>query len=505
MTPARRALGHALLLAQASIVPSHAAAQSSTREPVLSSAELLADVAILRRAYTEMHPGLLRYNTPEQVEASFRALEAEFARERPLGDAYRALSVFLATIRCGHTYANFYNQPKDVVAALFQRQTRVPFRFRWLGRRMLVSRSFAGAAPLRPGTEVLAIDGVPVGDILDSLMQASRADGGNDAKRVANLEVTGADRWEAFDIYHPLFFPTTGPRIRLDVLPPGAKARVVLDVDAQGDEQRLEQFRASRPSAGVDTAAVFTLSYPAPQTALLRMPTWALYDSKWDWQGYLRRTFEELDRRRVTGLVLDLRDNEGGLDVGHVILAHLAKAELRLPQYERRVRYRRAPADLVPYLDTWDRSFLDWGESAVGSNGSMFYRLTRYDDDATGADVIRPAAPRFAGQVLVLVGAGNSSATFQFAEVVQRERLGRLVGQPTGGNQRGINGGAFFFLRLPNSHLEADLPLIGSFATQERPDAGLLPDVPVARTAAGIARGRDEELDAALSLLRSGR
>ena len=492
----------ALALAVALATP---VAAQVAREPVLSSAELLADVAILRRAYTEMHPGLLRYNTPEQIEASFRALEAEFARDRPLGEAYRALSVFLARVRCGHTYANFYNQPKDVVAALFQRQTRVPFRFRWLGRRMIVTRSFAGATPLRAGTEVLAIDGVPVGVILDSLLQVSRADGGNDAKRVANLEVTGADRWEAFDIYHPLFFPGTGPRLRLELLLPGARARTVLDVDAQGDEQRLEQHRASQPSAGVDTAAVFTLSHPTPRTAVLRMPTWALYDSKWDWQGYLQRTFEELDRRDVTGLVLDLRDNEGGLDVGNVILAHLTKAELRLPQYERRVRYRRAPVDLVPYLDTWDRSFLDWGEAAVGPGGSMFYRLTRYDDDATGADVIRPAAPRFAGQVLVLVGAGNSSATFQFAQVVQRERLGRLVGQPTGGNRRGINGGAFFFLRLPNSHLEADLPLIGSFATEEQPDAGLSPDVPVTRTAEGIARGRDEELDAALSLLRHGR
>jgi hypothetical protein len=505
VTLARGAAGPALLLALASIAPARGAAQSASREPVLLSAELLADVAILRRAYTEMHPGLLRYNTPEQVEASFRALEAEFARDRPLGEAYRALSVFLATIRCGHTYANFYNQPKDVVAALFQRQTRVPFRFRWLERRMIVTRSFAGAAPLRPGTEVLAIDGVPVGAILDSLMQVSRADGGNDAKRVANLEVTGADRWEAFDIYHPLFFPRTGPRLRLDVLAPGAKARAVLDVDAQGDEQRLEQFRASQPSAGVDSAAVFTLSYATPRTAVLRMPTWALYDSKWDWQGYLQQTFEELDRRKVTGLVLDLRDNEGGLDVGNVILSHLAKAELRLPQYERRVRYRRAPADLVPYLDTWDRSFLDWGEAASGPSGSMFFRLTRYDDDASGADIVRPAAPRFGGQVLVLVGAGNSSATFQFAQVVQRERLGRLVGQPTGGNQRGINGGAFFFLRLPNSHLEVDLPLIGSFPAEERPDAGLLPDVPVTRTVEGIARGRDEELDEALSLLRSGR
>ena len=38
-----------------------------------------------------------------------------------------------------------------------------------------------------------------------------------------------------------------------------------------------------------------------------------------------------------------------------------------------------------------------------------------------------------------------------------------LVGQMTGGNQRGINGGAFFFVTLSNSQLEVDLPLVGNF------------------------------------------
>ena len=501
MTARLAALGLLLSLAGA------AAAQDAApiaRERVIGSAALLADVAVLRRAYGELHPGLLRYNTPDQVEAAFRALEAEFARDRTLADAYIALSKFTAKVRCGHTYPNFFNQPDDVVAALFQRRTRVPFRFRWLDRRMVITQPLVDLPALRRGTEVRAIDGVPVGAILDSLLQVVRADGGNDAMRLANLELTGNARWEAFDIYHPLFFPATGPRLRLTVRAPVARSDTTVEVDAQDQEQRLEAYKRQRQGASRDTVAAFTLTYPDTRTALLRMPTWALYNSKWDWQGWLQQAFEELDRRKVTGLVIDLRDNEGGLDVSNVLLAHLAERELRLPQYPRYVRYRRAPSDLVPYLDTWDRSFLDWGDQATGPDTRGFYRLTRYDDAADG-DVIQPVAPRFRGRVLVLVGADNSSATFQFAQVVQREKLGQLVGQPTGGNQRGINGGAFFFLRLPNSHLEADLPLIARFPTGDMPDAGLLPDVPVQRTAAGIAAGRDEELEAARRLLRQGR
>jgi len=501
MTRAIRFSTTAVLALWASIAP---LAAQTPPEPVITSAALLADVAILRRAYAEMHPGLLRYNTPAQLEAAYGELEAEFSRDRTLSDAYKALSVFLARIRCGHTYANFFNQPDDVVAAVFQRRTRVPFQFRWVDRRMVVTRSFAAEPALRRGTEVLAIDGVPVGTILDSLMRVARADGGNDAKRRSYLEVSGGARWEAFDIFHPLFFPATGARLALRVRSTPRAQPVTVTVDAQTAEDRVAQYKAGRAGAKGDTLVVFSVTYPDAHTAVLRMPTWALYNSKWDWAGWLHGQFEEFDRRKVRDLIVDLRGNEGGNDVGNVILSHLVAADLRLPQYPRLVRYRRASAELEPYLDTWDRSFLDWGDQALGPDARGFFRLTRYDD-APGGDVIRPAAPRFTGRVLVLVGAANSSATFQFAQVVQREKLGRLVGQPTGGNQRGINGGAFFFLRLPNSHLEADLPLIGRFAEGEVPDAGLVPDVPVARTVAGIASGRDEELAAALSTLRHGR
>jgi hypothetical protein len=73
-----------------------------------------------------------------------------------------------------------------------------------------------------------------------------------------------------------------------------------------------------------------------------------------------------------------------------------------------------------------------------------------------------------------------------------------LFGAPTGGNRRGINGGSFYFLRLPNSGLEVDLPLTGFFRTTPQPDAGLVPDINIALTADDIAVGRDPVLERSL-------
>ncbi len=101
----------------------------------------------------------------------------------------------------------------------------------------------------------------------------------------------------------------------------------------------------------------------------------------------------------------------------------------------------------------------------------------------------------------MITDAANSSATFGFAEAVKTNALATLVGETTGGSRRGINGGAFFFLTLPGSGIEIDIPLIGAFPATPQPDAGIEPDAPVVTTAADIAAGRDPVREAALKRL----
>ncbi|WP_395645930.1 S41 family peptidase [Terricaulis sp.] len=452
--------------------------------------ELGGDIAILRRAYDALHPGLYRYTTPRQMDARLGALTRDFAAVRTRADAYLTLSRFLATIRCGHTYANFYNQSDAVQAELFDSLPLLPFHFCWLNGRMVTLANFSGNAMLGAGAEVVSIDGVPARRILRTLLPYARADGGNDAKRRALLEVRGYDRYETFDIFYGLVFKPGGS-FRVRVKPPGSPRVETVDVAAID----LTARRAAMQAGASDEGPAWTLSYPQRGTALLTMPNWALYNSSWDWRGFLDASFAGMQARGVSKLICDVRGNEGGLDCGNDIIARFIDADLSREGYQRRVRYRQTPDDLNRYLDTWDRSFRNWGEDAQPV-GDGWYRLRGEAD----VERIAPKPPRLNAELIVLTDAQNSSATFQFAELVQSNRIGRLVGQPTGGNQRGINGGAFFFLRLPACGLEADLPLIGRFPLTPKPDAGLTPDVLVAPTRADIATGRDAVLAQALAI-----
>jgi hypothetical protein len=465
-------------------------------EPIPAAA-LQRDVDVLEQALVRLHPGLYRYNSPAQVASSVAALRRELNHDASLPEAWLAFSRFTASLRCGHTYPNPVNQSAAVQSRLFDAATRLPFHFRWLGGRMVVLRNFSGDARLAPGTEVLSVAGVPASTLLARMLPLVRADGHNDDKRLSLLEVAGREKYEAFDVLLPMLFPQAGDAPLLRVQPLGAIRPLELRVQAQTAAQRLAQRRQAADSR---QAPPWSLRWLDGGIAVLDMPSWAVYDGRWDWRDWLQRIFSDERLLRAPALVIDLRENEGGADVGSELLAHLVDREVPLPGYVRKTRYRTSPPELRPYLDTWDPSFHDWGDEATPL-GDGFYRLERAGLSAEG-ERVQPVAPHFRGRVFVLTSAVNSSATFDFARDVRRAGIGTLVGQTTGGNLRGINGGAFFFLNLPNSRIEIDLPLIGQFPLEPQPDAGLRPDIEVRASAADLASGRDLELEAVRQALR---
>lgn len=455
-----------------------------------SSQDLLGDVAILRQTWEAMHPGLYRYNTTAQIADRFAALEAAWAAPGSFQDRLLALTRVTAAIRCGHTFPSPYNSSDTVVEQMYPARALVPFRFRWIAGCMVVTRDDSAEQALPRGSVIRAVNGVPTADLLAALIPLARADGGNDGKRISLMEVRGEDGYETFDIHLPLVLGGLVDAADFTL----ADGRVV-----RAGLLTLTERRAARDAAttAARDANPWSLDQDSNGIARLTMPGWALYNSDFGWEAWLGRAMDDLTGDGARGLIVDLRGNEGGLDCGNLILSRLIDRDLTLPADQRWTRYRRAPENLHPFLNTWDRSFLDWGNQAVGPDERGLYRLTRYGDSARARTTLRPRGRRFTRPVVVLCDASNSSATFQFAQTVKDNGLATLLGQTTGGNRRGINGGAFFFLRLPASGFEIDLPLIASFPATPQPDAGIEPDVFVPITAADIAEGRDAEMEAA--------
>ena len=474
-------------LAGAGLTIARPAALFAAAPATLSVAAMRADLGLMRRVYETLHPGLYRYATPREVAGRFEAVSDKITAPLSLGGFYLIVSQLTGAVRCGHTYPNFYNQKRAVAAQLFASEDRLPFRFLWIGDRMIVTADPHGTG-IVPGSEVLRVNGRPAGALLAAMLPLARADGSNDDKRRRLLSVTGDDEYETFDIYHSLMF--------------GGMARHTLLVRGPDGRRRTWQGPGIGPAArqaqriggnGSEDDVPWWTAQRRGETTILTMNSWGVYSTKWDWQSWLDTVLDRAASDGTRKLVIDLRRNEGGKDCGDLIIARLIDRPLRTALGERLVRYRRVPEALRPVLDTWDRSFDTLGVEAADL-GSGFYRLP-----TQAGDSIQPRGPRFRGAVDVLIGPQNSSATFQFAQAIQRARLGRLVGEPTGGNRRGINGGCYYFVRLPETSVEVDLPLIAYHPPGREPDAGLLPDLALPLTPEAIVAGRDLVMERVLA------
>lgn len=482
------------LIAGGAVAAAAALPAGALRAAALGRGEVREDVEVARRALA-LHPGLHRYLTSAQVERNLARLATDMAAAGDRAGQFLAVQKLASSVRCGHTHCNFYNQTDQVVAELFDRPTRLPFAFHWIGDRMIVVAAPTYDPALPPGTEITSLNGRPPRDLLVALMPYTRADGHNDAKRRVQLEMRNTDKFEYFDIFQGLMFPPPGGVHRIEARrPDGGRVRI--------ERQAIDmtQRRATMRVADTERDGPLWQWEMRGDVALMTMPSWVTYHTKWDWQGWLNDRLDSLAGSGARGLVIDLRDNEGGTDCGNAILSRLTGRDLELSGYRRLVRFRQTPADLDPYLDTWDRTFRTMGADARDVGGG-FYQLPGENE---AFDRVSASGPRITVPAAALISPVCSSATYAFARRAKESGLVRLFGETSGGNLRGINGGAYFFVRLPHSGVEFDLPIVGYFPQRPRPDAGVEPDVRVDRTAVDIASGRDRCLETALGWIGAG-
>ena len=482
------------------VAPAGPAASSALPNLALSPQAAEQDLRVLRRALRELHPALTKYLRPEQLDAAMARFEARAAAAREVGELWLAATELAAALRCGHTWTNPRNQQGLARAALFERADKLPLQVRWVGQRVLVLASTDPA--VQAGDELLALDGLPMAEVARQIWPCLRADGQSDGKRWRQLDHQRGDPSQ-LDLVWPLLRPPQagGHRVRWAPAAGGAPREAALAAWRLADRDDALQARG----------------WPAPderwrfqidgELALMTLPTFSFYGGRnpFDWAGFLERHFALLEARQVPNLVIDLRANEGGDGtIGAQLMRHLIQAPLHYTSDQSASRYERVPYVLARYLDTWDFSFFDRTGQVDPITDGPQAGLYNVRARAKGLRTLLPVARPYAGRVFMLVGGENSSASFHLAWLAQRSGRVTLVGQPTGGNLRGLNGGELAWVTLPNSGVAVDIPLLATRYEADTPDAPVQPEVLVTRHFEAQAAGQDEELAAVRRLLGPG-
>jgi len=288
-----------------------------------------------------------------------------------------------------------------------------------------------------------------------------------------------------FDVYFPLLFPSTNNTYKLRVIRPGASIEQSVLINTLSLKERRDQLKASGSPQDKSNQELWKLDFWENQTAYLRLRTFDVFALPFEWQPFLRNAFQQIRQKQTKHLVVDIRWNDGGQD--EVLLAlgkYLTRKPIsRIPRIAM-VRYKTVADSLRPYLFSWNKSIYNFEDQIKSVDGDFFVLKTEEEFQ------IKPASNAFTGNVILLTNAANASAAFYFTEVAKANQIATLIGETTGGSQKGLNGGQMFFLRLPHSKIEIDVPVIGSFSP-EKPDAGITPHYSVQESVNDIVNNID--------------
>jgi hypothetical protein len=471
------------------VVPAAAeAAQGRVTETTLEPPQLKSDFALFRQALEEAHPSLYRYTTKRELDAQFARAEAKLTRPMTILQFRNVLAPVRAVIKDGA--GPFINYQGDEIFAATVSSKQFPLALTFESERAFVVLNQGLDERVKPGVEVLAINGQSLAEILQRILPNIAQYGD---VRTYQMYQLGIDRGffqqgipgrtgfsEAYRLYiaNPASFRTTlrDPQTRKTVVVD--LAGVTLPEAAANAEKNpvnrdvlagLGTLRALHPRNGIRY-------FDGEDTAILT-PSWDP-----NTPDFYKEAFAGLRSKGTKNLIIDMRGNTGGFDQYPVLLfSYLTSKEFR--SIER------------IYMKTFQPSFKQYTNREFDPATDTYYGPAAgiWKPDPSGGwlmtekypiiGVQKPSENHFDGAVYILIDGASISATAEFCATADFYKRATFIGEETGGAAEGDTGGDIG-PTLPESHLHPRVPGEAYFSVVDKSNRrrGTLPKHAVMQT-----------------------
>lgn len=450
-----------------------------TPDRTFTAEQLQEDLLVLRTTLEEAHAGLYRYTDKDTMDGLFDEVLSQLDRGMTELEFLGLIAPLIANVHCGHTWV----QPsEDLEAFSYRRETRLPFTLVFIEGKAYVDGTFLSSGIAR-GTEVLAIDGVEMEEIVGRLLPLVPHDGRIEGSQYARLGAMFSDFYALFIDQRESF--------ELSCRDPMTGGESTVAVEAFSPASMAFASTAGRRSGFeiIEGEGIAVLTIASFGDAML--------------PELFRSSFESIAEQGIQDLIIDVRGNSGGRDQnGATLYGYLSDGEFRY--YDHLEVVLSEPLTFRTYTDlstAEENAFLV--QVTEGAAGTL-----RYPHPDRLEQPQRPQSPHFGGNVYFLIDEGSFSATAEFASVAHFNQRGLFIGAETAGAYYGNNSGARLALTLPHTGIRVRIPLwkyVMAVSDCAYPDRGVLPDHPVSPTLQDFLDGTDTVMDFTLEMIRSSR
>ncbi len=420
----------------------------------------------------EYKENLFHFDWDERFEFYSRKLETVTSKK----DFYKICNEYIATLKDGHVWFEEYNTDPDLrFWAPYSKGFVFAFELRYIqGHTIVVSNRLNGSLN---GYELVSIEGIPITQILDTMLKYCYQRGNDDSARAYLL------RSGEFYRYFLYEFDTYPQALTFELInKEGLTKTITIETNTTFDGNYDNYTNINLGNTESSLPVVKLLD----ETGYIRIDTFN--GNVQEIVTAFQDTVNTLKEAKVKGAVLDLRYNGGGNESFRKILSYLTEKDIVIANYH----YRKSPRFydifyLRPLLGTISGTAAGLEAEKGYTN---WYKWT-----------VQPSKEPFLTNIPVAVLCNESifSSTNDFVYTCLKYNLAKVVGNtvPLSGN------GLSTQIVLPSREYVISYCFFESMAPDGSPFENVIlkPDITVEQSYDDLLKNRDTQLNAALDYI----
>ena len=479
--------------------------QSWSQTPPLQLTQKQAqeDLNWLRFSLEYVHPRLYKYDDKPTVDHRFEQVYYTLPKQSISGvDFLSKVSQLNAQVNCGHLYTiPQYALRKEILG-----KKVMPFYVKVIDSSLYIFNDCSDKQSISNGSKIIAINGKPAGQIYQQMLKGIATDGYIATRKNRLIERYLSYSFQGFDLY---YFLHVDQGQSFDITYASYPTGKIHQKKMQG-VTRIQRKQALQKKHKIDERAWYQT--PSPQFRIAKDKRYAVltiarsfYNKKIDpnYGPFLQKAFKTLKAQKISNLIIDLRNNEGGSEYQQMeLMAYLYGKPFKLYQniYQSHLDFH----PLKPIIIERDTAKLFFNNDDVYMRKFSSKLWVSNYQYSKNLQLQSPKSPGFQGQIYVLMNGSCFSSAADLLANIRKTTNAIFIGEESGGTFEGPTGGISIVVQLPHSKIMVRISPnihISSLYKKHPFGRGVLPDHPIKYTIKDLVNKRDLEMEKAVELI----